>query len=121
MVEEEFIQRWKNWSLDLSKQEMFEVLGGLMARQVTLATQLAMSPNIWNEHIAPIILRSMVDNFINFAWIFEDPLERARKYILYGLGQEKLQLEHLKSQIISEGENPEDYPQVTAMESWIDA
>ena len=121
MVEDELNKRWKNWNLDLSKQETFEVLGGLMARQVTLATQIAMSPNIWNEHIAPIILRSMVDNFINFAWIFEDALDRSRKYIMYGLGQEKLQLEHLKNRIKADGENPENIPQVEAKENWINA
>ena len=121
MAEEELNTRWKNWCLDLSKQEMFEVLGGLMARQVALATELVMSPNIWNEHIAPIILRSMVDNLINFAWIFEDPLDRSRKYILYGLGQEKLQLEHLKNQIKANGEDPENFPQVEAKENWINA
>jgi len=121
MVEKELSQRWENWALDFSEQEKYEVIGGLLARQVSLATELAMSPSIWNENIAPLILRSMVDNFINIAWIFGDALEKSRKYILYGLGQEKLQLEHLKVQIKNAGQNPDEVEEVKVREKWINS
>jgi hypothetical protein len=42
--------------------------------------------------MAPIILRAMVDLYITLSWIFKDPLERSKKYIAYGLGQEKLEI-----------------------------
>jgi hypothetical protein len=81
----------------LYESETYEAIGGLMARQATLSIQLAMSPSIWNGHIAPLILRCMTDAHITLTWILNDPAARAKQYILYGLGQEKLQIEHLKS------------------------
>ncbi len=96
LLRKELAERWAQWSLDLSQPEVFEAVAALMARQVTLATQLARAPSIWNAHVAPLILRTMTDTHITFAWIWMDPPERARKFILYGLGQEKLNVEHLK-------------------------
>jgi hypothetical protein len=120
MVEKELSERWKGWSLDLSCREMYEVIGALLARQVTLATQLALSPSIWNSHVAPLILRSMADNYINLAWIFGDPVDRSRKFILYGLGQEKLQVAHLKAHLDTDKQEAKDNPQVKYREKWID-
>lgn len=96
---QELYERWKSWKIDLSKPEQYEVIGGLLARQVTLATQLALAPSIWNGHIAPIVLRSMADNYIALAWIFESPEERAKKFVGYGLGREKQQIEHKKEEL----------------------
>src|SRR3989304_6565244 len=93
-IEDELKERWQNWKLDLSENEVHEGVGGLMARQVSLARQFASWPASWNAHIAPLILRAMVDVYISLAWILRDPIARSRKYILYGLGQEKLTLEH---------------------------
>jgi hypothetical protein len=118
-IELELSSRWERWPLDLSKAEMFETIGALMARMVSLATELAVAPQIWNEHIAPIILRSMADAYINLAWIFNEPVERSRKFILYGLGQAKLEIEHRKAQLQVGGINPEDDPVVKRTEWWI--
>jgi hypothetical protein len=118
-VDAELDSRWENWQIDLSKSEMHEVIGALLARMVTLATELAFAPQIWNEHIAPIILRSMADAYISLAWIFGDPLERSRKYILYGLGQAKLGVEHRKTQLEIDGVNVGDDMIIQATESWI--
>ena len=115
----ELHERWENWTLDLAKREMHEVIGGLLARQVTMAIQLAEAPSIWNGHIAPLILRSMTDNYINLAWIFGDPLERARKLILHGLGQEKLHIEHFKAKLKADGKDPEKNAIVQQMEEWL--
>lgn len=121
MVELELSERWEGWSLDLSCNEMYEVIGALLARQVTLAVELAKSHIIWNMHIAPLILRAMADNYINLAWIFQDPLDRSRKFIMYGLGQEKLQVEHLKARLQTAGESVEENPEVKYREGWINA
>ena len=72
MVRAELLNRWKKWQLDLTNPEIYEVVGALVARQVTLATQLASTPSIWNGHVAPLILRTMVDTYITLAWIFEN-------------------------------------------------
>lgn len=119
LVKEELHERWQKWPLDLSKREMHEVIGALLARQVTLAVQLANAPTIWNGHIAPLILRSMTDNYINLAWIFGDPLDRARKFIMHGLGQEKLQLEHYKARLSADGQDAENHPIAKRMEEWL--
>ena len=91
-----FRERWEKWEIELYNSETYEAIGGLLSRQVTLSINLARSPKIWNGHIAPLILRSMTDAHITLAWILLDPDERAENYILYGLGQEKLYIEHLK-------------------------
>jgi hypothetical protein len=41
----------------------------------------------------------MADVYISIAWIQKDPLDRARKFIHYGLEQAKLELEHRKAEI----------------------
>jgi hypothetical protein len=89
-------ERWGKLEIEIYNSETYEVIGGLLARQATLSIELANSPTVWNGHIAPIILRAMTDCHINLAWILLEPIERAKKYILYGLGQEKLLIEHMK-------------------------
>ena len=96
--------RWEVWELDLTKPQLHEVIEGLMARQVSLATQLAQSPSAWNGHIAPLILRAMTDVYITLAWIFQDPEKRTDDYVKYGLGQRKLWLEHFKRTLVEKGE-----------------
>jgi hypothetical protein len=117
----ELAARWRLWPLNLMQPELHEVIGALMARQVTLATQLAFSPGTWNAHIAPIILRSMADVHINLAWILRDPLERSRKFIFYGLGQYKLLLEHRKAILAEKNEDPAQDPFVVTAEAWLNA
>lgn len=119
LARSELDYRWENWSKDLSKNELHEVVGALLARQTTLAIEMASSPATWNAHIAPVLLRCMIDCYINLAWILRDPLERSRKFIEYGLGQLKLQLEHRRKQLEQDGHHPEEDPLVQAHENWI--
>jgi hypothetical protein len=68
----------------------------------------------------------MADVYITLAWIFADSkqsLERARKFIYFGLGQEKLQLEHRRAEIEHEGREPrpEEKLGMEAAEAWINA
>lgn len=117
----ELKERWEKWAIDLSRNEIHEVVGVLLARQVTLARQMAECPPIWNGHIAPIILRAMADVYISLAWVLKDPLERSRKFVLYGLGQAKLQLEHRKAQITNRKPTPEEKMLIEASEAWINS
>lgn len=117
--------RWEAWQIDLSRKELHEVVGALLARQVTLAVEFAQSPACWNYHVGPLFLRAMADVYITLAWIFNEPkesLERAQKFIYFGLGQEKLQLEHRRAEIEREGREPsaEEKLGIDAMEAWID-
>jgi len=118
---EELKERWNLWKIDLSQNEFHEVIGALLARQVTLARYLAQCPPIWNGHIAPLILRAMADVYISLAWVLIDPVEHSRKFILYGLGQEKLQLEHRKAKIANRVASPEEKIIIDASEAWINS
>src|SRR5689334_2569634 len=114
-VRAEMQARWDAWKIDLTKSHLYEVVGGLLARQVTLATQLAGSPHIWNGHVAPLFLRAMTDACITLAWILEDPDTRTDQFIKYGLGQRKLWLEHFKAELTAKGETDiENHPIVKA-------
>lgn len=111
-------ERWKSIASELYEPEPHEVIGSLLARQATLTIQLAGAPQIWNGHIAPLILRCMADAQITLAWILKDPIERAKRYVLYGLGQEKLYIEHLKMGKIS-GEESEVDQIIQTRENWL--
>lgn len=119
-IRAEFYERWQKWPIDLAETEKHEVVGGLLARLVTLATQLASVPPVWNGHVAPLILRSMTDAYITLAWIFGDPVVRARRFIEYGLGQEKLQIELLRESIADEDDVP-TRRLIEARESWVNS
>jgi hypothetical protein len=115
-------ERWQKLPVEIYNAETYEAIGGLLARQATLTINLALTPKIWNGHIAPLILRSMTDAEITLAWILIDPHDRARKYILYGLGQEKLAIEHLKEAYARSGEKDERLKQgIEAREGWLNS
>ncbi len=118
-IEEDLKERWNNWEKDLSIPEKYEVIGALMSRQITIAMNFMACSSIWNRHIAPIIMRSLVDNYINFAWILEDPVERSRRFIYYGLGQAKLQLEHRKAEMQDREPYEQEKETIEAIEGWI--
>lgn len=120
-VQEELKERWNKWSFDWEECEVHEVVGAIMARMVTLSIEFSRSPSVWNEHIAPIVLRTMADAYISLAWIMKDPVERSRKFILFGLGQAKLNIEHRKTQLEKDGRDSEDDPIVKTTEAWIDS
>ena len=113
-VREELDARWQAMSIDLSKREVNEVTGALLARQCALAIGIAENTGLWNPNLGPLVLRAMADVHITLAWILLKPEERSRQYILHGLGQEKLLLEHLKSKGV-------DDDSTRAMEAWIDS
>jgi Family of unknown function (DUF5677) len=119
-----FRERWKNYTPELYHSEISEVIGGLAARQTTLAIEMARNPGIWNGHIAPLVLRCMTDTHITLAWILVDPLDRSKEYIRYGLGQEKLFIEYLEndSSQAPEGELDEEIAEmIRVRKSWLNS
>jgi len=118
-VKNEFKHLWNVWEIKLSKKEIHEVIGGLIARQISLAIHFMISTNNWNNEIAPVILRSMADNYINLAWILRDPDDRVRKFIDYGLSQEKITLEYRLNQVSEDGINMGDDMVAKASTAWI--
>ncbi len=108
--------RWDQLPIELADGEEWEVVGGLLARQATLCTQLAMAPMIWNPHIAPMIIRSMIDCFITLRWVLSDPSKNAKKYVLYGLGRHKLYLNHLRDRA---RDDPDLHEMLEIEEAWL--
>lgn len=108
------------WQLDLNELEKFEVVGALLARQTTLAIDLAAAPPIWTPHVAPIILRSMADVFITLAWILDDLNARAKKFVEDGLGAVKLENAHRKKEIELQSD-PQQAEQLQQLHDYWDA
>ncbi len=119
IVRKEFSERMKLSSVNVEEDEKRAVVGGLLARQVSLATEFCKCSSIWTLHIAPIIQRCMIDVHITLAWILEDPEKRCKEYIEYGLGQVKLMIEHRKLQLKSDGVEADDDPVLNAYEDWL--
>ncbi|MCH7497685.1 MAG: hypothetical protein IH971_07525 [Candidatus Marinimicrobia bacterium] len=120
-TENELNERWAAWKKDFAENEVHEVIGGLLARQATLFIKMSQSPPMWNWHMGPLILRTMVDTHIAIAWILEDRLERSRKYIHFGLGQTKLEIEHRKKQLEEEGPDKEAQQFIDVLEAWLNS
>lgn len=120
LVTNEFYDAWNQWKIDIAHPQKYEVIGALLSRIITLATETARAPSIWNIQTAPIILRVMVDAYINLAWIFMDPEERSKQYIEYGLGQAKLHLEQMK-RVNQEGKVVYEEDYLDSIESWINS
>ncbi|MBL9192877.1 MAG: hypothetical protein JNJ82_11035 [Opitutaceae bacterium] len=75
-------------------EETHAVVSGLLARQTTLALGVMRSAETWNWDHGPLFLRAMTDCYISLAWILIEPSDRSQKYVLHGLGQEKLWMAH---------------------------
>lgn len=109
------------WPYDFADLEVREVMAGMLARQISLMRHLSCSPASWNWDIAPLFLRPMVEIVLNMAWISKEPLARSRAFIAYGLGQEKLQVEHMKSTLVGmDAEDQAEYTEaIEHRERWI--
>ncbi|HKU07842.1 MAG TPA: DUF5677 domain-containing protein [Bradyrhizobium sp.] len=119
-VDRELAARLEAWPPDFANIHVHEVIGSMLARQATLAKDVARAPALWNGHSSPILLRAMADVYINIAWLLLDPLERCRTFILFGLGQAKLELEHRRAQIGEREPTQQEAAILEAGERWID-
>ena len=113
--------RWAVWARGHEKRHIHEVVGGLLARQASLAGEFALNPPTWNAHSAPLVLRSMVENCITIGWILKSPDERAKQFIAYGLGQENLLLEQAKASLRETGADPSKDPAIDTWEQWLNS
>lgn len=100
-IKDNLEQRWNAYTPRIRESHGSDAMAGLLARQATLAIEIARNPGIWNGNIAAMLLRTMTDTHITLAWILENPDERGKEYIMYGLGQEKLHIEHLTNEASS--------------------
>lgn len=85
--------------LDTFNPVLHEVATALVSRHATIAIELIKSPGTWNNHVAPLFHRAMSDCQITLAYILTaDSEQRAKEFVLYGLGQEKLAIAHLEAE-----------------------
>ena len=108
LCQESFYERMDSWRIDIYEKETNEVVGGLLARQLSIARNISDNPLMWNYHILPILLRCMADLYITFCWILKDKQVRSRMFIEYGLGQEKLAIEKYRESLNEESEPDPD-------------
>lgn len=87
---------WNNIKIDLFNAEKDEIMAGLISRQAHLVTEIAENPKIWVADIGNILFRCLIDTYILIKWMLNCGKEDDfKKYVEYGLGKEKLHLEHL--------------------------
>jgi len=115
-LKQELDVRWASLKLDLIKSFEFEVVWGLVSRQCSLVYQMSYSFFTWNELFLPIVLRCMVENYINISWITQQPSARSQMFIDYGLSSETKLIEYLRARI-DKSEADEKF--IKATESWI--
>ncbi len=73
----EFYKLVETWPEELSEKPVPRVLGALVARQTTLALSLVSYHSLWNHHLAPLILRSLLENWLKIEWLIRDPVRHA--------------------------------------------
>ena len=118
-VEGSLIPRWQALAVPVTEHLVRDVYAALLSRQVNLATEVARNPGIWNPHSAPLFLRAMADVVITTSWISRAPEERSRRFVLYGLGQLKLHLDHRAVQLEADGLDPEEDPVIQMETAWM--
>lgn len=114
--------RIQKWGFNLKNIEVYEVVGGLLARQCSLAIDMAYSPHTWTAHSAHLFHRAMADVFITLSWILEKPEERSKKFIEEGIGIAKLDLEHRKKELEKRKDvTEEENKLIEFWEAWINS
>jgi Family of unknown function (DUF5677) len=109
------VQKRPDWLIG----EVSSVITGHLSRLSTLAVELASSPMSWNGHVAPLVLRSMVDCLISLRWILIEPAKRSREFIGYGLGQAKLLVAHLEEKLTEQPDDEAVQLMIDGKKDWI--
>ena len=118
-IREELDERADMLAIYSEWKEVSPVLLALLGRQTSLAGQLASAPQLWNEHVAPMYLRGMIDVYVTLAWISRDPAARAKQYRDQGVVQIRDFLAHWKLQLDSDGITYEEDPIISSLSEWL--
>jgi hypothetical protein len=108
---------------DAQNPRRVEVLLGLLQRQSQIAADVARMLPLTMSPWAEMGQRAMAETLIRLKWLAaQDDPENYVWFVNYGLGQEKLYIEHLKT-LLGDGEQRTDYDeikdQIEARESWL--
>lgn len=107
---------------DLDCPSRPEVLFGLLQRQAQIAADLARLPPMWVSPWGQMANRAMAETLIRLKWLAaRNRAEEFEWFVDYGLGQEKLYVEHLGRLV------EQDHPESTTIEeerqwriAWLD-
>lgn len=116
LLDNELTKRWESITIDLSQFAEYEVIWGLVSRQCSFVNEMSYSCLTWNQFFLPIVMRCMVENYINISWILQQPSHRAKMFIKYGLGRETKHLEYLK---LKADKSEKDLQFIQQTENWI--
>lgn len=116
LLKSELDERWNLVADNLNNTAEYEVIFGLLSRQCSFVNEMSYSPLTWNDMFLPVIMRCMVENYLNISYILLDPIVRAKLFIKKGLSNETLILEKIKSK---EYTNETDLNFIKETESWI--
>lgn len=94
-----FLDYWNNANYNPNQSYLYDVAGALVYRQLTLSSIFCNNADLWNHHVAPMLLRSMIELIISYKWICQDSNTRTMQFINYGLGRDKLYREKLRSML----------------------
>jgi hypothetical protein len=114
---------WNTVRVDLANPTRQDVIIGLLARNLHLACEIAENPGLWVMPISAILVRCMIETQIRLAW----PTKRGtdtdfKDYVEYGLGQEKLYIEHLKRLSVEDRPDKQQIIEdIEQREKWVNA
>lgn len=96
-LESEFTGIVQAWPQELLKKPIPRILGGLIARHVTLTTWFVASRNYWNPHLGPLMLRALQESWLKIAWLLKEPLKRSSGIATADLRAAKSRVESMAS------------------------
>jgi hypothetical protein len=87
---------WSKSPVDMAHPLESELYGALLTRQIRFVRHLLTKPDYWNSELGGLVLRAMAESTIALGWLIRKGTpEDRQQFWLYGLGQEKLALDHL--------------------------
>lgn len=91
-------EAWSKSPVDVAHPIESELYGALLARQVRFLRHLLSKPAYWNSDLGGLVLRGMAESAITLGWLVrKSKAEDRENFRMYGLGQEKLALDHLSA------------------------
>lgn len=123
MAQTELQNLWNDARVDLVDPTQHDVVIGLLARNLQLACDIVQNPGLWIMPISAILVRCMIETKIRLAWLIKCGSDTDFKdYVEYGLGQEKLYIEHLKRLSVEDRlDKQQIIEDIEEREKWINA
>jgi len=114
---------WNRTKIDPYAPTQVNVIAGLLSRNLQFTSDIVQNPYLWRMPTGAILIRCMVETQIRLQWLIKCGEDKDYKeYVEFGLGQEKLLLEHYKR--ISQDDRPDRQmilDDIERREEWINA